>query len=170
MRTVVVYDSLYGNTAAIARAVADGLADAVGPGRPVEVATTVDAVDLAGVDLLLVGGPTHGANPSPRTRQFVEGLSAEALTGVAVAAFDTRTDPRTLTGVTRMLGRVFDRLGYAAPTILGMLEAKGGLPVVEGEGFIVEDKGGPLRDGEVERARSWATRVGANAAAGRTAR
>lgn len=164
MRTLVVYDSLYGNTEAIAHAVAAGLRAALGPGNPVEVVTTDTAAEmLDAVALLVVGGPTHGSRPSPPMQGFLDSLDEAALAGVEVAAFDTRTDMARTSGPMRLLGKVFDRMGYAAPRILDALEAKGARPVAPAEGFVVEAKEGPLRDGEPERATAWATRVGADA-------
>jgi len=37
-----------------------------------------------------------------------------------------------------------------------VLAGKSGTQVVEPEGFIVEGKEGPLKEGEVERAAAWA--------------
>jgi flavodoxin len=57
MRAVVVYESMFGDTRQVAEAIGDGL------GLKFEV--TVVAVDrlttdqLRGIDLLVVGGPTH---------------------------------------------------------------------------------------------------------------
>src|SRR5205085_654645 len=56
-RAVVVYESMFGNTRTIARAVADGLAGFL----PVDLVEVADApAAVAGdVGLLVVGGPTH---------------------------------------------------------------------------------------------------------------
>lgn len=58
MRAVVLFESVYGNTEAIARAIADGLAPAgeVTLARFGEVPS--GAVEAA--DLVVLGGPTHG--------------------------------------------------------------------------------------------------------------
>ncbi len=58
MRTVVIYESMYGNTHLIADAIADGLRSVSGDVAIVPVADTVDDV-LEGADLVVVGGPTH---------------------------------------------------------------------------------------------------------------
>ena len=54
MKTLVVYESMFGNTRAVAEAIAEGL----GSAEVVEVsaAPVVLPVDL---ELLVVGGPTH---------------------------------------------------------------------------------------------------------------
>ena len=61
MKTLVVYDSLYGNTKTIAQTIGDAI-----PGE-VEVVHVgeAEASGLEAYDLLVVGAPTHGARPSP---------------------------------------------------------------------------------------------------------
>jgi hypothetical protein len=67
MKSLVVYESFYGNTEAVARAIADGLARH-GDARAVTVGS-VDAAALDDVDLLVVGAPTHAWGlPRAKTR------------------------------------------------------------------------------------------------------
>jgi flavodoxin len=162
MKGLVIYDSLYGNTQRIAQAVAEGLSGAIDGrnGVPVVAVSGVDHPDqLAGLDLLVVGGPTHGSNPSPPMHEFLTCIPDGTLAGVRVAAFDTRADMDTLTGALRLFGKFLDRLGYAAPKISTRLKTKGGLVVKPPEGFIVLGTEGPLREGELERAMGWATQI-----------
>ncbi len=69
MRALVVYESLWGNTEQIARAVAAELATKM----DVEVVDADTApVSLEGIDLFPVGGPTHAFSMSrPTTRENV---------------------------------------------------------------------------------------------------
>jgi flavodoxin I len=146
MKTLVVYDSLHGNTKTIAQTIGDAL-----PGE-VEMLHVGEAQvsGLEAYDLLVVGAPTHGANPSPDMQGFLDQIQAPALEGVKVAGFDTRlTD-------TRLAYRLILRFGTAAPKIAKALKEKGGTPVGEPAGFFVMGGEGPLRDGEVERAAAWA--------------
>lgn len=57
MKALVAFESIYGNTRAVAEAIAEGLE----PLGAVEVLSVDDAGDGAveGADLLVVGGPTH---------------------------------------------------------------------------------------------------------------
>jgi flavodoxin len=60
MRTLVLYDSLYGNTKPIAKAIGETLSgdvEVLHVGDP-------DASGLGACDLLLAGVPTHGFRPS----------------------------------------------------------------------------------------------------------
>jgi flavodoxin len=166
MKTLVIYDSLFGNTEKVACAIGDGLAEGLAASGSVRVLPVgeVLADQLSGWDLLVVGGPTHGSHPSPPMREFLDRIPNGALTGVQVAAFDTRTDMETLTGALRLFGKFLNRLGYAAPKISSDLATKGGQVILPPEGFIVEDKEGPLRAGELERAVSWGRQIGHSSA------
>ncbi len=155
MNAIVVYESHWGNTAAVARAVAEGL------GPDVPVLDTDAAVDarLAGVDLIVAGAPviafslpragirtqlagdvkapTPADLAHPLLREWLEGLSPGHGWG---AAFETRIwwSPRGATG-----------------TIESKLRQAGYPKLAKGERFIVAGAYGPLRDGELERAQAW---------------
>ena len=154
MKTLVVCDSVYGNTAQIARAITGAL----GPPDDVQMrqVSEVDVTSLAALDLLIVGAPTHGGRPSPTMQEFLNKIPANALRNVDVAAFDTRLSAEGRGFWMRMLLSI---LGYAAGHIAKGLTRKGGKLVAPAEGFIVEDKEGPLKDGELERAAVWARSI-----------
>ena len=142
MKALVIYDSQAGNTEAIARAIAG--AAPRGAARAVRVGD-VTVAELSKVDVLAVGSPTLGGRPTPAIKAFLDGIPAGSLAKVRVAAFDTR--------MTMWVAKLF---GWAADRIAVGLAAKGGIPAAKPEGFIVKDRGGPLRDGERERAAVWA--------------
>ena len=148
MKALVVYDTFFGNTEQIAQAIARALdAEAV-------KADGVRAEQLAGLDLLVVGSPTRAFRPSPNTSAWLKGLEAGALSGVKVAAFDTRiTIEDSKSGFLNIMMKLF---GWAAKPIAKRLVSKGGTLTAEPEGFAVLDSKGPLKDGEVERAEAWA--------------
>ncbi len=54
MKTLVVFDSTYGNTEKVARAIGESIH------CPVLRVGDVHAADLAGLDLFIAGSPTHG--------------------------------------------------------------------------------------------------------------
>lgn len=149
MRVLVVYDSQWGNTEAIARAIGEAL----GAETRVERASVLTPSDLAGLGLLVVGSPTQGGRPLASVTKLLGGLSRDALTSTHAAAFDTRLPVAERGFALRLLMRT---IGYAAPKITKALEAKGAQLVVPPEGFLVEDKEGPLKPGERERAALWA--------------
>lgn len=167
MKAVVVYESWFGNTQQVAEAVADELR------RSAEV--SLAAVDdplppLQGVDLLVVGAPTHAhALSSAGTRRGALQRRGEtrpagrgvrgwlralpAVDGRAAAVFDTRIDKPVFL------------VGSAARGIGRRLEHRGYVLVSNPRSFFVLDTEGPLAEGELDRARTWAaTLAGALAA------
>ena len=144
MKTLVLFDSKFGNTEQIARAIGAALEQS----GSVDVRSISEMAQLApGIELLVVGGPTqaHGVNSALKT--FLDGLPPEALRGTAAAAFDTRLRWPVLLS------------GSAARGIAERLERKGARLVAKPESFYVEHGEGPLADGEVARAESWARQV-----------
>jgi len=157
MKGLVVYDSVFGNTERVAQAIGEALG-ASGEVTTVKV-TDVIAEHLDGVSVLVVGSPTRAFKATPATMTWIKGLPAGVLNGVSIAAFDTRIDPEdTNSGFLKFMVSIF---GYAAKPILKALERKGGQPVAEPEGFVVLGSEGPLRDGELARAATWAQQVAA---------
>ena len=151
MNTFVVYDSQFGNTERIATIIANTLIE-FGQVRAVRV-NQIHAVELQGVDLLVVGCPTQGWRPTPAMRSLLEHLSAGSLNGLAVACFDTRFQrSRWVTG-------------SAARSIARLLRKKSASLLLPPESFFVEGTKGPLVEGEAERAAAWAQELGEKAGA-----
>jgi flavodoxin len=147
MRALIVYDSVHGNTAQIAQAISDVLDGEVSVRR----AGDVKVGEVEAVDLLIVGSPTHGGWFTEAIKAWLEELPATGLQGVRLAAFDTRTPPT-------WLSRIF---GFAAPRIADRLEKKGGVLLVPAAGFLVKGIEGPLLEGELAKAQSWAREIAA---------
>jgi len=162
MKVCVVYESMYGNTAAVGEAVAAALRE-----HGVDVVsgpvTEIPAAEAAGAELLILGSPTHvhgmtrpstrkaGANDtknayehptlSPGLREWIDDLApnGEKL----AAAFDTRFDkPVLLTG-------------SAAKGIAKRLSRRSFHLVTAPESFFVSTQN-RLLDGEIAHARRWA--------------
>jgi flavodoxin I len=148
MKTLIVYDSLYGNTEQIARAIANGL----GAAKDVRLLKAGEAsfTDVTGIDILIVGSPTQGTKATVAVQEFLKKLPENSLKGVKTAAFDTR-----------MTNRLIRMLGYAAPKIARSLEGSGATMAVQSEGFWVTGGKGPLKEGELERAAEWGRRKAA---------
>lgn len=162
MRVLVVYESMFGNTEAVARAVAEGLSGRM----DVELHEVSTATISDRADLIVAGGPTHAfslSRPSTREEAIAQGATRgnegvglrewlgdlpRATQNEAFAAFDTRVDKvRRLPGsAAAKAARIARRLGYA--------------PAGQ-ESFYVTDTMGPLVHGELERGRAWGAQLGA---------
>jgi flavodoxin I len=144
MKTLVVYDSLYGNTEKIAKAIGGAI---IGEVRLLPVGQANPA-ELKSLDLLIVGSPTQGGRATKPMQAFLDKIHETALKGIKVATFDTRYSSKFV--------KIF---GYAAGRIADNLKGKGGNLVVPPEGFFVTGSKGPLKDGELERAAAWAKKI-----------
>lgn len=152
MKVLVLYDSFFGNTEKIARAVGEAFDEQECTGV-VRINEAKPAM-LQGVDVLFVGSPTRAFQASESTRAFLKNLPPNALNGIRAAAFDTRINPEeTNSGFLKFMVKIF---GYAAPSIAGMLKKKGARPAGDPGGFYVKESEGPLKNGELERAAAWA--------------
>jgi hypothetical protein len=164
MRTLVVYESMFGNTRHVADAIARGL-ESAGTVTTVPVTRAGDE-DLSDYDLVMVGGPTHvhgmsrestrrGAvetahkpnsavtlEPDAESEGIREWLDSLPPSHGKAVAFDTRADaPPLLTG-------------RASKGICRKLRLRGFDLVADSESFLV-DKESRLEDGEESRAEQW---------------
>ncbi|MBN2850713.1 MAG: flavodoxin family protein [Erysipelotrichaceae bacterium] len=151
MKSLVIYDSVFGNTKKIAQSIVDGL----GEGSTLMHVSDVKPGDLK-VDLLVVGSPTRAFNAMPTLNAFVAALPANSLKSVRVASFDTRVDVEVVKS--KVLTTMVKFFGYAGEKILKKLASKGGISVGT-NAFYVLDKEGPLKDGEILRAQEWAKQL-----------
>jgi menaquinone-dependent protoporphyrinogen IX oxidase len=152
MKTVVLYDSVFGNTQRVAEAIASSL----GSHSQVDILRPSDQAlqRLTGTELLVVGAPTRGFRPTDAISDLLKRIPSRALKETRVAAFDTRFKADELKSATTRF--VVKTGGYAAKRIASQLEKAGGALVAPPEGFYVEDVEGPLKVGELERAAAWA--------------
>ena len=155
MRAIIVYDSFFGNTEQIARAIGSGLGSQV----DVEIFRVSDVKpgELTKVELLIVGSPTRAFRPTVAVNGLLRKIPADGLRGVKVAAFDTGISMDDMgSPILRLLARLF---GYAAKPISERLKKKGGNVIIPPQGFFVKGTKGPLKEGELERAADWAKRI-----------
>jgi hypothetical protein len=154
MIAVVVYESLWGNTAAIAHAIAAG----IGPGARAVSTAEATAEIVASADLIVAGAPVLGF------RLPTDGMRASVRNDPKAPPADLdHPSMRTwLAGLPRGHGRsaAFETRfrwspGGAVGTIATSLEEAGYPAVARPAKFVVTGKYGPLRDGEQDRARRW---------------
>jgi hypothetical protein len=163
MQALVVYESMFGNTESVARAVADEL------GRSMEedlreVSQAPAAIhDLADrTDLIVVGGPTHAfslSRPSTRTEALARGAthgSAERGVREWLEALPCGPHSESLATFDTRVSKVRHLPGSAARKADRITRSHGYPRALSRESFYVEDVNGPLLPGELDRARTWA--------------
>jgi flavodoxin len=152
MNVLIIYDTVHGNTEQVAQAMARALASTASV--RLDKAAGLTRIDAAGVDLLIVGGPTHRQRVSAPLAALLESAGRGTFQGVCAAAFDTRYRmPAWLSG-------------SAARRIARQLKKRGGRLIAPPESFFMERDVPPkgqkrrhelerLEPGEVERAAQW---------------
>lgn len=155
MHAVVVYESFWGNTAAVARAIAEG----IGPDAAALTTDQATPEVVSDVDLLVVGAPVLGFR-----------LPTDAIREGLLREYGAPTPPDTkhpsmrawLDGLPKGRARVvaFETRFRFSPggsigTITHELERAGYRAMTKGNKFLVTGKYGPLKEGELERARDW---------------
>lgn len=153
MNALIVYDSQFGNTERLARAIAGRLGSA-----QLMRADEAGALEHPACDLLIVAGPTQRQKASPAMYAWLERLTRGALKDVPAAAFDTRYH------MSQFL------TGSAAARIASRLKRAGARLVVPPESFFMERDVPPqgekrrhdmerLEPGEERRATEWAASI-----------
>jgi flavodoxin len=151
VNSCLVYYTRFGNTQAVALAIADVL-ESAGTARALPF-DGLTAADLAAADLVVFGSPTHYQNLPHEVRAALAALPKRVLRGKQVAAFDTSVE--TWGPLMRMT---------AAHRLLPKLRKLGGkrlvrpatFTVVRGQAPESEERQDKLCEGELERARAWA--------------
>lgn len=156
MNVLIVYDTVHGNTEQLAQAIAGALAPAASV--RLEKAGQLSRINPEGVDLVIVGGPTHRQRMSAALTSVLEATERGTLKGVNAAAFDTRY---------RMAAWLS---GSAARRIARYLRKLGARLVAPPESFFMERDIPPkgqkrrhnlerLEPRETERAAQWAAQL-----------
>jgi flavodoxin len=166
MKALVVYESMFGNTEQIARAVAAGLAESIEV-QLAEVSQAPAEPDPQ-VALIVAGGPTHAFSMS-RTNTRADAMKRGAPEGerefglrewmaalpsgqhtARIATFDTKIESMRFAPESAAKGaaKVARRHGYDS--------------AVKAESFYVREVDGPLVVGEIDRARAWARQLAAS--------
>lgn len=154
MKTLIVTESYFGNTARIADAIAAGLRSR---GADVDVVDAASAPTPApGVaDLVLVGAPTHYRGlPSPASRQQAEARGGAAVTAGVAEWLDTLPAGGGTAGVFDTVSSTSFFAGSAAKVIAKRMRRKS-FTVVGRRSFVVTDAAGPSLDDELAGARQW---------------
>ncbi len=152
MKTLVVYDTLYGNTGLLARVIANRLPDT----SLVHVdALTPQQLDEA--QLIFAGSPSRGYNATKKLRATFEALPKTTLKGKSVAVFETRL--KVVKHMPRIVRYLLKNTGWGDTKLDTVLLRKGAKLISPLGLFYVVSQEGPLREGETNNAEQWAKQI-----------
>ncbi len=150
MKTLVVYDSVFGNTEKVAQAIAENLET---------TAVRVDAVTadlLNDVTYLIIGSPTRGFRPMSSIMSFMKGLNKKEVRIEKIAVFDTRLDIKKINN--KFLTFMVKLFGYANDTMIKVLKKRGFEHIID-TFFYVTDTEGPLLEHVFEDVKIWTNTI-----------
>jgi flavorubredoxin len=130
-------------TAKVAEAVVESLK---AKGLAVDSFFVTDAgkVNVQEYDFLILGAPTMVWRPSKRMKGYMASLKGGRYSGKKAASFDTQMKSSMSGDATKHMDKALRSLGFTvlAPSLLAYVES--------------ENKRYKLKEGELERAKSWA--------------
>jgi flavodoxin len=150
MKTLILFDSYFGNTELIAHAVSNALNPETTFAKRIN---ETSSTDLDGVTHLIIGSPTRGFRPTEAVIAFFKEKLPVDMSGIKVAVFDTRIALETIKS--KVFRFMVNTGGYAASTMAKQLTKKHATLIAPPEGFLVTGEQGPLKEGETERAAKW---------------
>lgn len=146
-KTIIIYESIYGNTKIVADAIAEGIRESgVIDCTVVKTGEIHHTDDLAKYDAILFGSPNHNQEPARNMLKFIERASIVDLEKKKGAAFDTYTGGNKGIAVGKLEQEIRQRM--ACITF-----------VIDGFSAKVEDRKGPLAEGELQRANEFGRQV-----------
>jgi len=152
MKTLVIYDTLYGNTGLLARVITNRLPDAT----LIHVdALTQEHVEHA--DLIFAGSPSRGYNATKKLRAALEGMPKSVLKGKSAAIFETRL--KVARHMPRIVRYLLQNTGWGDAKLDTLLLRKGAKLISPLGLFYVITQEGPLREGETNNAEQWAKQI-----------
>lgn len=140
MKTLIVFDSNYGNTKTIAYQISKTFSG----DTKVVSADDFKVIDAQNLDLLIVGCPIIGWRPTEKIIEVFHKMKLEH-NNFKFATFDTRV-------------KLFFH-GDAKDQMSKMISQIGGTEIISSQAFYVKGKEGPILDGEIENASKWATEI-----------
>jgi len=164
MKALVVYESMFGNTARVARAIAEGLRASM----EVELCEVRDAPrnPADDISLIVAGGPTHAFSMS-RERTRADAVARGARRGEVgsglrewINSLPSDHHQQSLATFDSRVAKLRHLPGSAAKSAAKVGRKLGYTPLASPTSFYVDDVEGPLLAGELDRATAWGHALG----------
>ncbi|MFX0107207.1 MAG: flavodoxin family protein [Candidatus Hodarchaeota archaeon] len=147
-RAIIIYESVYGNTKQVAEAIADGMRAAGDiETRVLKTGEVHHTDDVADFDAVLFGCPNHNQEPARNMVKFLERVAIVEMSCKIGSVFDTYTGGNKGVAM-KKLGKMIRK------KIPGIAE------LTDGFSALVEDRKGPLSEGELEKAQEFGKAFG----------
>lgn len=136
MKTLIIYDTYYGNTLKIAKNIAKILEDLKPEILKVDVITQTI---IDNYELIIIGSPTRVFNMTKKIKKLISKLDFKDK---KIFVFDTRADVDKIEQ--KFLIRLMNRYGYAAEKMEKILLKNKAKKIMDYKYYYVKDSEGPL--------------------------
>jgi flavodoxin len=142
-KTIVIYESVFGNTKRAAEAIIEGMKEA-GAEATLSTPKELDPNQLSDFDAIIIGSPNHMGGATRGIKKFIDQLGKLKLGGKLVTVFDTYAGGEYEKAVKKMEKQLSEK----AP---GLKLTSPGLSI------RVEGVRGPLSEGELPKCNEFGT-------------
>ena len=147
MKSVIVYDSYFGNTELVAKTIQE-IFQQSHDSTLMHISEAYD-LDIEAYDLIVIGSPTRYYKP---TEPIIELVREVKPYPVKVAFFDTRMDAEGHW----LLGPIENLLGFAADTMVSVIDSGEASMDIEPLGVYVKTTKGPVGKRSLKEIQAWA--------------
>ncbi|MHA2120906.1 MAG: flavodoxin family protein [Promethearchaeota archaeon] len=152
MKTIIIYETKYGNTKKAAEAIGEGLIEA-GHEIILRDVKEADINEIKDADVIVIGSPTYAGSHARGIKKFIKKMLDINMEGKSIVAFDTHSAG----GEGNFLRKaVFKMEKQIQKTVPGIKIVMNGLQVG------VHGIKGPLVDGELEKCKEFGKKIGSN--------
>lgn len=143
VRLLIVFWSKYGNTKAVAEAIANGIKAAKEMVVVVKDVRETKPEEVLEYDALIIGSPNHGGGPVGDIKNFLKKLEKLNLKAKSGAVFDTHAggDIKVVRKIEKQIQEKIPGLKLVAPGLSTQIKGFLKGPLVEGELTKAEDFG-----------------------------
>lgn len=145
-RAIIVYESVYGNTKAIAEAIAEGLQQVEGVECKVVKTGEIHTDEICDYDAILFGCPNHNQAPAMNMTKFLERAAIVHVKDKIGGVFDTYTGGNKGVALTKLAVIVKDK--FPGIELVG-----------DGLSAKVEGRKGPLAESEDSTAKEFGSTI-----------
>jgi len=155
MRSIVIYDSYFGNT----KIVAETIGIELGKDIKVENVKQINMEDLKDIDVLFIGSPTRIFTCTKSIKKLLKNIG-KYNSKIKVFCFDTRM--HITENEPRILRKLVKKFGYAVDSMEKILSKKKNIRLLESKWFYVEGTEGPITNEELEKTKEWVKELKVN--------
>ncbi len=146
MKTLIVYDTKYGNTKKVAKLIGEGLKTIEDNEVIIEYVEEIDLNKEQIYDLILIGSPNHYGTYTKPIKNFIANLPESSLKGNTYAVFGTymyKNYQRVIKGMEKQINEVMPNMVKTSP----------------GLSIRVATNKGPIKDEEFPKCREFGIKL-----------